>query len=453
MHSDGRRLLPCVGRDRDGNDIDEPTAYNSTLVDRVRDTGEALIVTGSEEAVALGSRSAHVHGLRSIMIAPLRTGRRLFGVIYLDTRVAKGMFTTDDVGVLTAITQHVASSLHDARPTRSPRKLSTARAQPHHLLDPPDSTSTAASTDLTPDAVTTQLLRCLAQTPAGDTAVLLSRDGDQFVVLASQGEAAPVGTRLDTAQSAALLDLTGPRTGTISPGTAPPFGDLLGSPRTWWAMPVAEPGKPPRVLVIGSNQTDVMHRGHVDLAAALARDAAQHDGVRPCDSPTRYGPIDGLTGLPRHSRFLAQAGEQLGIAQNYRRAVAAIVLDVNHLKRITDSYGHTVADEVIRSVATRLRTAARDGDVLGRVGAEEFAFLTSDTAGDVEVLAARLRDVVCGQPVSTEAGALRVTVTIGMASADSSQPDLEGLLAKAGAMLRKTRHESAMPVKETRLDG
>jgi len=431
------RLLPHLGRDRDGTDIDELTAYSSTLVDRVRDTGKALVVTGSEEGVALGSRSAHFHGLRSIMIAPLQAGRRLFGVVYLDTRVAKGMFANEDVEILTAIMDPVAVSLQASDSTRTTEDPPTVQTQPHPS-GPPGTTVTTDSASPTPASVTSGFLQGLAHTLAADASVLLSRDDHALVVVASHGAAASAGTRLDPIPST-LLDLTGPRAGTISPGTSPPFGGLLGSPRSWWATPIAEHGNPPRILVVGFNHHEAIHLRHVDLAAALdGEDLAPYDTTRLLDIRPE-STIDGLTGLLDRNQFLAKASEQLKIARTYRRAIAAIALDTNHLKRINDSYGHAVADEVIRAVATRLKQAAPDGNVLGRVGAEEFALLAPETGTDPAALAERLHEVVCGQPVSTEVGPVPVTITIGMVYTDSGQQDLDGLLAQAGATLHNVR--------------
>src|SRR5262249_8396126 len=111
VDSEQDRLVPHIGRDDAGQDIGTFARYSATLVDRVRGGAGALVVTGDEDGRSVGSRSAVVHGLRSIMAAPLRLKDRLLGVVYLDSRVAKGIFTDDDVDILVAITNHVAVSL------------------------------------------------------------------------------------------------------------------------------------------------------------------------------------------------------------------------------------------------------------------------------------------------------------------------------------------------------
>lgn len=122
-------LLPHRGYDVDGNELRELTGYSSTLVEQVWQTGEALVVTGSEHGAALGSESAVVHGLRSILVAPLQVKGRRLGVVYLDSRVARGIFTEDDAELLTAITQQVAASLETARAAQLEAAVQAANQQ------------------------------------------------------------------------------------------------------------------------------------------------------------------------------------------------------------------------------------------------------------------------------------------------------------------------------------
>ena len=86
-------------------------------------------MTGTDEGAALGAASVVLHGLRSIMVAPLLVDGRLLGVVYLDSRVAKGIFAADDVGVLTAITSPIAVALATARAAQLEVAVATAHRQ------------------------------------------------------------------------------------------------------------------------------------------------------------------------------------------------------------------------------------------------------------------------------------------------------------------------------------
>jgi eukaryotic-like serine/threonine-protein kinase len=76
------------------------------------------VVTGTEEGAALGAESVLLHGLRSILVAPLQVEDRLLGIVYLDSQVAKGIFTPADVGVVAALTNYLAISLEASQAQR-----------------------------------------------------------------------------------------------------------------------------------------------------------------------------------------------------------------------------------------------------------------------------------------------------------------------------------------------
>ncbi len=440
LDTDLGQLVPQLGRDGEGNDIEELTAYSTTLVDRVRTTGEAVVVTGSEEGVALGSRSAQVHGLRSIMVAPLLFDGRLLGVVYLDSRVAKGMFTTEDVDILMAITNHVAVSLETARAAQLALAVQAARRQ-RDVAEMLRHAMAEQSATLDPDEVMRRLLRALTGTLNGDAAVLLARDGDRFLVTASHGVAAAVGTVLGPNPALSVLrDLAGPSVHTRTEGQPAPFDGLLGSPSSWLAIPVAERGEPFGVLLVAAGGEDVMQDGQVEVAAALAgQGVTAFENARLFSEVRRLATIDGLTGLYTRNHFFAEADKQLRIARRYQRPISAIMVDIDHFKRINDTYGHPVGDEVIRVVAARLREATRGSDVLGRYGGEEFAVVTPETGESAARLAERLREVVCRDPVPTEAGPLAMTISVGIAHVDRRGEHLRQLLARADAALYEAK--------------
>lgn len=104
-----------AGRDEQGQPLAGLTGYSSTVVRKAFESKKAVVVAGSEEGELLGSQSAVAHDLRSIMAAPLLLRDDALGVIYLDNRLAKGVFTEEDTDTLLAIGSQVAFAVQLAK--------------------------------------------------------------------------------------------------------------------------------------------------------------------------------------------------------------------------------------------------------------------------------------------------------------------------------------------------
>jgi diguanylate cyclase (GGDEF)-like protein len=125
---------------------------------------------------------------------------------------------------------------------------------------------------------------------------------------------------------------------------------------------------------------------------------------------------------------------------NSRNAEPArlLLLDVDHFKRINDTYGHQAGDEVICQVADLLRSAVRRGDLTGRIGGEEFVAIFLETDDDrVSYLAERLRASVESQAIKVAGSdrGLRCTVTIGISPPFQDAHGLEDALRQADSAL------------------
>lgn len=150
---------------------------------------------------------------------------------------------------------------------------------------------------------------------------------------------------------------------------------------------------------------------------------------------------DPLTGVRNRRAFFEAGDTELERADRYGFPVSAFVLDIDHFKAVNDTYGHPVGDAVIRAVAqTALRTL-RATDVLGRIGGEEFAILSTHTGEDeAQRLAERLREEVASTLVQCGLSRLHVTISVGTATWDGDGESFEELLARADSALYMAKH-------------
>ncbi len=130
---------------------------------------------------------------------------------------------------------------------------------------------------------------------------------------------------------------------------------------------------------------------------------------------TRLARTDTLTGLNNRGYFLELLGIEISRWQRNGHHVALLMIDLDCFKRVNDTWGHAVGDEVLRHFSEVLRRSLRRVDVAGRLGGEEFAVLLP---GDNEVAALaaaeRLRQNVANEAAPTSAGEITVTISIGV---------------------------------------
>ena len=149
---------------------------------------------------------------------------------------------------------------------------------------------------------------------------------------------------------------------------------------------------------------------------------------------------DPLTGLHNRRYMSGQLTSLVRRATCGGDPVAALLIDVDHFKKVNDTYGHDVGDEVLREFAVRLATNVRAVDLACRFGGEEFVVIMPDTKlEDAARIAERLRHHVSGAPFHMPGlpEALTVTISIGVAATRPDADTQEALLKRAdGALYR-----------------
>ena len=124
---------------------------------------------------------------------------------------------------------------------------------------------------------------------------------------------------------------------------------------------------------------------------------------------------DGLTGLLNRKHWEEGLVHEFKRFQRYQHTCSLLMLDIDHFKRINDTYGHTAGDEVIRQTAAAIKGCVRDIDICGRYGGEEFAIILVDTnAAGAHVVAERLRKSIESNAIYYDEHVINYTISAGL---------------------------------------
>ncbi len=150
---------------------------------------------------------------------------------------------------------------------------------------------------------------------------------------------------------------------------------------------------------------------------------------------------DRLTGVLNRAGFMDRAQALLFETVDRNRPFAALMLDIDHFKKVNDVHGHAAGDLVLADFAQLASRCLRDSDVLGRLGGEEFAVLLPDGSPAVaQAVAQRICDACASHATALADGTqLATTVSIGVAHAPAVPVSLDALLSAADAALYRAK--------------
>lgn len=138
---------------------------------------------------------------------------------------------------------------------------------------------------------------------------------------------------------------------------------------------------------------------------------------------------DALTGIPNRGFLMRQLGNTFELSKKDNSKFAVILFDVDKFKSINDVYGHNAGDEVLRKVAQRLKEAAGNSDIVGRLGGDEFFIIQSkvNNKEDVSALTERILNRIC-RPVELGSTHVDIHISLGAAIYPDASKDTEGLI-------------------------
>jgi diguanylate cyclase (GGDEF)-like protein len=165
-----------------------------------------------------------------------------------------------------------------------------------------------------------------------------------------------------------------------------------------------------------------------DICAAAIQNAHNFDRMK------QLAYVDGLTGIHNRRYFEMRIGEELERAGRFQGRMSAIMVDIDHFKKLNDEFGHLLGDEILRSVAGILKQQLRKMDMVCRYGGDEFAILVPETTGENAVrVAEKLRRQIEAHPFP---GVPRpVTISCGVADYPTHGVTRDEVVAAADAAL------------------
>lgn len=156
---------------------------------------------------------------------------------------------------------------------------------------------------------------------------------------------------------------------------------------------------------------------------------------------TRQATIDSLTGLANRRHFMERGNDEIERARRYHLPLTLLLLDIDHFKQINDRFGHPAGDKLLQVIAQACQSNARNVDLPGRLGGEEFALLMPETSAIAARLAAeRLRRAITAIPPALSGVPHQVTASFGIVALKSYDTSVDSLLARADTALYRAKN-------------
>lgn len=410
-----------------------------TLTQSVLEAGQILIIEDLRNSPFLSPRLAALFPTTSMLAIPMvANGKKLGAVLLGSTRLRR--FTPDEIIIGEQATNLVALAITKLQAVEQARR----RAEEAETLR---KAGAAVAETLDIREATTRILQQLALVlPYDSASVQLLRDGELEIIGGAGFKAPVIGIR---------FPVPGNNPNSIVIQTGKPYilheahkhFEAFNHPphdhiRSWLGVPLTVRDQLIGLLAIDSVQPFYFTNANLDLVSAFADQVAVAiENARLFDETQRLAITDGLTGLFNRRHFMKIANIEFERARRYKRYLSAMIFDVDHFKKINDTYGHAAGDEVLRAIAQLCREEVREADPLGRYGGEEFVGLFVEAGSDVaQKVAERLRKKVEELVIPVGEHNLRVTISVGVAEQNHFTPNLESLLARADQAMYIAKH-------------
>ncbi len=165
------------------------------------------------------------------------------------------------------------------------------------------------------------------------------------------------------------------------------------------------------------------------------------------DELRRLATIDSLTNIYNRRYFLELSQKEMNRCKRYKHPLSIIMMDIDHFKKINDTFGHSAGDQVLCEFSDVCLKELREGDIMGRVGGEEFAAVIVESKIETAVVVAeRIRKAVSDYTVIFDKKDIQVTVSIGMTELLATD-DMNSILERVDKALYQAKENGRNQVR------
>ncbi|NSW89583.1 MAG: diguanylate cyclase [Firmicutes bacterium] len=209
--------------------------------------------------------------------------------------------------------------------------------------------------------------------------------------------------------------------------------------RSFLAVPIVNSGEVLGIIVLQKKEKNAF----TEYDAEILYNFAAHSGIAIKNAKLftevkNLARIDDLTKLSNRRYFFELAEREFKLHKRYKnlQTLSMIMMDIDDFKKINDTYGHYLGDNVLRAVAEKCKKSLRETDIIGRYGGEEYTILLPHTGSEeAKSVAERLLSSIAECPIIFDDNEISVTVSIGVAVMDDSINTMQELLQKADTAL------------------
>jgi diguanylate cyclase (GGDEF)-like protein len=415
------------------------TVGGKSVVGWVAEQGQPLIVNDVSQEPRYNAIDPRV---RSEIAVPIRQEDRVIGVLNIEDDRSNA-FGPSDLNLLTTLASQVAVALDNARLYEEARRRIKELSALHNV-------GATVSSTLRLDALLDQVCHILNDTfRYNKIAIMIAdRESGELVFKASLGYQnilGEMGRRLKIG-SEGITGMVAATGETILVGDVtqnPNYVSIDGKTRSELAVPLKIKQRVVGVLNVESDNVDAFDQVDKQLLTTLATQVAVAiENARLYEETELLAVTDGLTGLNNHRFFQAFFERELSRARRYNHPLSLIMIDIDHFKKINDSLGHPVGDQVLQEVARLLKEQARDVDLAARYGGEEFMLVLPETKrGEAQSLAERIRQRVEGHDFKVTAvrKPLKVTISLGVSGFPEDGTEKSQIIDKVDKALYRAK--------------